>query len=207
MSFACGWVRREPAPPASRPYWSARRGALEVGSPAPGLLLAAAGRPGALQGMLARRLEAIPAQGARASDPRVDPFLAGATLYARLPAIPGAGPGSGPAGQAGGLPLRELWLAARREADQYELGAVASLVRTADGALPNPRALAGLVRLAAASLLRKAGIPEVAARLRALEIAADADGLTVRGLRLSQAELLALLQGALLGDDDARSGD
>ena len=92
------------------------------------------------------------------------------------------------------------------EADQYELSALAALAGT-----PNPRALAGLVRLAAASLLRKASIPEVLARLRALEITADGDGLTVRGLKLSEPELLALLQGALLpraaGDADARRGD
>jgi hypothetical protein len=111
--------------------------------------------------------------------------------------------------------MHQLWLAARREADQYELGALASLAGT-----PNPRALAALVRLAAAALLRKASIPEVVARLRALEITAEAEGLTVRGLKLSETELLALLRGALLpqtaqaaedagdaGDADARSGD
>ena len=216
MSFSCGWVRRETAPassssPSSPPpststvYWRARRAALEVGSPARGLLLAAAGRPGGLERMMARRRS--PHEGlverARAGDPRVGPFLAGAALYACLPALGTAQP---PAGKVSGLPMRQLWLAARREADQYELGALASLAGT-----PNPRALASLVNLAAAALLRKASIPEVVARLRALEITADTGGLTVRGLKLSEPELLALLQGVLLplaaGDANARSGD
>jgi hypothetical protein len=215
MSFSCGWVRHEPAlpspasPASTTPpaYWSVRRGALEIGSPARGLLLAAAGRPGALERMMVRRLSVQEGlvERARASDPRVGPFLAGAALYACLPA----------AGKVSGLPMHQLWLAARREADQYELGALASLAGT-----PNPRALAALVRLAAAALLRKASIPEVVARLRALEITAEAEGLTVRGLKLSETELLALLRGALLpqtaqaaedagdaGDADARSGD
>lgn len=210
MSFACGWVRHEPAPPSSPSptspaYWSARRGALEVGSPARGLLFAAAGRPGALERMMARRLSAQEGlvERARAGDPRVGPFLAGAALYACLPAL---GTAQSPAGEVSGLPMHQLWLAARREADHYEVSALAALAGT-----PNPRALAGLVRLAAASLLRKAGIPEVLARLRALEITADGDGLTVRGFMLSEPELLALLQGALLpraaGDADARRGD
>ncbi len=217
MSFACGWVRHEPAlpsppsptSPTSTAYWIARRGGLEVGSPARGLLLAAAGRPGALQRMMARRASAQEGlvERARAGDPRVGPFLAGAALYACLPGLGTAQPA---AGEVSGLPMHQLWLAARREADQYELGALAALA-----GMPNPRALAGLVRLAAASLLRKASIPEVAARLRGLEITVEADGLTVRGLKLSEPELLALLQSALLpragqaaqGDADARRGD
>jgi hypothetical protein len=149
---------------------------------------------------------------ARAGNPRVDPFLAGAALYAFLPSLGPAEPSLAappPAGRLSGLPIRQLWLAARRTADQYELGALAALAGT-----PNPRARAGLTRLAAASLLRKAGIPEVTARLRALEITAEEDFLTVRGLKLSEPELLALLQGVLLpqaaqdaGDADARRGN
>jgi hypothetical protein len=196
LNFSCGWVRHESAPRLV--YWSAQRSPLEVGSPTRGLLLAASGRPGALERMMARRFtpQAGPVERARAGDPRVGPFLAGAALYACLPA----------AGAASGLPMHQLWLAARREGDHYELGALAALAGT-----PNPRALASLVRLAAAAWLRKASIPEVLARLRALEITADADGLTVRGLRLAEAELLALLQGVLrpaVGEDtDARRGD
>ena len=129
---------------------------------------------------MARRFtpQAGPVERARAGDPRVGPFLAGAALYACLPSRGVAKPA---AGAASGLPMHQLWLAARREGDHYELGALAALAGT-----PNPRALASLVRLAAAAWLRKASIPEVLARLRALEITADADGLTVRGLRLSR---------------------
>jgi hypothetical protein len=207
LNFSCGWARREPAPGVW--YWSARRSALEVGSPAAGLLLAAVERPGALEGMTDRRRspQAGPVERTRADDPRVDPFLAGAALYAFLPA---AGEAS-VAEPAGGLPVRELWLAARHEQDQYDLGALAALT-PAVGApdAPSARALTVLVRLAAAAWLRKAGIPEVAARLRAMEIEVDAGGLTVRGLRLAEAELLALLQGVLRSpaeDSDARGGD
>jgi hypothetical protein len=199
LSFSCGWVRHEPPTP---PYWSARRGGLEVGSPAPGLLLAAAGRPGALAGLLARGPAAGPVESARASDARVAALLAGAAWYAFLPSLaPDAG------GEARGLPLRELWLAGRREGDRYELGARAALAGAPEQ--PSARALAGLVRLAAAAWLRKAGIPDVAARLREMEIAVEAGSLEARGLRLSEAELRAALASWLPAAEDrpAHRGD
>jgi len=200
LSFSCAWVRHESAQPSAQPYWSARGRPLEVGSPAPGLLLVAAGRPGGLERMLARRLvpAAGPVERARASDPRVDPFLAGAALYAFLPGPPaGAGPG---------LPLRQVWLAARRDGEHYELGALAALAGE-----PSPRALASLVRLAAAAWLRRAGVSDVAGRLRALEIGIEGDALSLRGLRLGEAELLSALEAWVLppaGEDaGAQRGD
>jgi hypothetical protein len=161
--------------------------------------------------MMARRLspQAGPMERAREEEPRAGPFLAGASLYAFLPMMTG----STSPGEAPSLALRALWLAARRRQDQYELGALAALASTAAGAPSEPgaRALTGLVRLAAAGWLRKAGIPEVAARLRAMEIEVAAGGLTVRGLSLSEAELLALLQRTLrpaaAEGSSAHSGD
>jgi hypothetical protein len=223
LDWSCGWSRHQSSP-ASPPYWSERRSGLEVGSPAPGLLLAAFGQPGAVGRMSARRLSprAGPVELAREQDPRVGPFLSGAALWAFLPAVAAgggaagsAGAGGGTAGSAGGgLPLRELWLAAQRGQGQYELGALASL-RGAPGSIaagagaPSARALTALVRLAAAGWLRKAGIPEVAARLRAMDVEVQEGGLTVRGLRLAEPEMLALLQSVLpaAGGPDARGGD
>ena len=104
----------------------ARAQPLEVGCPAPGrLLLAACGRPGALERMMARRCtpQAAPVERAREGDPRVGPFLAGAAALclpagARArrsqrrracrppyaPALAGRPPGGGPvrAGRPGG---------------------------------------------------------------------------------------------------------
>jgi hypothetical protein len=208
LDWSCRWVRHRPPPDStgSPPYWSARREPLEVGSPAPGLLLASSGRPGALERMMARRLspQAGPVERAREEEPQAGLFLAGAALYAFLPMLPSRIANRGEAG--GGLPVRELWLAARRAQDQYELGALAALASPAAGAPSEPvaRALTGLVRLAAASWLRKAGIPEVAARLRAMEIEMQAGGLIVRGLSLSEAELLALFQVAVEVSDAHR---
>jgi hypothetical protein len=200
LDLSCDWVRHESAQPW-QPYWRARGRPLEVCSPASGLLLAAQGAEGAMQRMLARRLrpEAGPVERARAGDPRVGPFLAGAALFACLP-LPGV--------PAGVLPVRQLWLAARREGEGYELGALAALAGAPEA--PNARALASLVRLAAASWLRKAGIAEVPARLRALEVTVEADVLAARGLRLSEAELQALLLDRLRPaseDAGARGGD
>ncbi len=180
---------------------------MEVGSPAAGLLLLASGRPGALERMTARRLSphAGPVELARGQEPQAGAFLAGASLYAFLPSLP---PPSSSA-PAGGLPVRELWLAAQRGQDQYELRALVALAPTAAGE-PNARALTALVRLAVAGWLRKAGIPEVAARLRAMDIEVQAGALSARGLRLAEPEVLALLQGALgpaVEDSDARGGD
>ena len=212
LDWSCGWVRQQPSPD-SPPYWRARRSPLEVGSPVPGLLLVATGLPNALERMAARRLSprAGPVERAREQDPQVGPFLAGAALYAFLP-MPGTGGAAGASGAAdkgGGLPVRELWLAAYRGQDQYELGARAALA-PAPAEQPNARALTGLIRLAAAGWLRKAGIPEVAARLRAMDIEVQAGGLTVRGLRLAEPEMLALLQnllGPAVEDSGARGGD
>jgi hypothetical protein len=225
LDWSCGWVRHQPSPD-SPPYWSERRSGLEVGSPARGLLLAASGQPGALQRMTARRLspQAGPVELVRDKDPRVGPLLAGAALYAFLPAAAGA---AGEAGGGGGLPVRELWLAAQRGEGleyrgstpgqnpprrQYELSLLASLAGPSGGepGAPNPRALTALVRLVAAGWLRKAGIPEVAARLRQMEVEVNAGGLAVRGLRLAEPELLALLQSALQPAEEgsgARGGD
>jgi hypothetical protein len=217
LGWSCGWVRHAPA--TGMDYWSGRRGTLEVGSPARGLLLAAAGRPGALERMAARRLspQAGPVERARGEEPRVEPLLAGAALYAFAP-LGRIGPAGATA--VGGLPVRALWLTARRGQDRYELGALAALEgspgrsppsATDGAAAPNARALTGLVRLAAASLLRKAGIPEVAARLRAMEVEVDGGLLGLRGLSLSEAELLALLRGylapAAVEGSGARRGD
>lgn len=209
LDWSCGWKRHQPSP-ASPPYWSERRTGLEVGSPAPGLLLAALGEPGAVERMASRREagrlspQAGPVELAREQDPRVGPLLAGAVLYVFLPAAAKRA-GEQEATPAGGsLPFRALWLTAHRRQDQYELGALAALAGT-----PNKRALIGLVRLAAAGWLRKAGIPEVAARLRAMDIEVEEGGLSVRGLRLTEPEMRALLQSVLppTGGSDARGGD
>jgi len=198
LGFSCAWARHESALPSAQPYWSARGRSLEVGSPAPGLLLAAAGRPGGLERMLARRLvpAAGPVERAREEDPQANRLLAGAAAYAYLPALP--------AGVS--LPLRSAWVAARREGDQYELDVLAALAGE-----PNPRALAGLVRLAAAAWLRLAGLPDIVGRLRALQIEAGGGSVMVRGLRLSEAELLSALQAWVHPEareaGDARSGD
>lgn len=209
LNSRSGWVRQEPPAPALS-YWRAQQSPLEVGSPAQGLLLASSGRPGALEQMMVRRLAALPGpvERAREQEPQVGPFLADAVLYACLPSL-----GAGAEGGAGGLPLRGLWLAVRREQNQYELGVLAALARAPaddpeEGPAPDASALANLVRLALASQLRKAHIPGVAARLRATQIEVGAEELTVRGLRLSEAELLALLRDGLGAEGaDARGGD
>ncbi len=215
LDWSCGWQRHQPSA-VSPPYWSERRTGLEVGSPARGLLLAALGQPGAVERMAARRLspQAGPVELARAQDPRVDPLLSGAALYAFLPAAGAAAEGAAgaEAGRAPSLlPLGALWLAAQRRQDQYELAALATMPAGLPGAAgpSGARALTALVRLAAAGWLRKAGIPEVAARLRAMEVEVREDSLSVRGLRLAEAEMLALLRGLLAptGGSDARGGD
>jgi hypothetical protein len=216
MGWSCGWERHAPASGVA--YWSERRGPLEVGSPVRGLLLAATGRPGALERMAARRLSprAGPVERARGEEPKVELLLAGAALYAFAPLGRFAAAGAEAEGR---LPVRALWLAARRGPagqspgqDPYELSALAVLESPPEAPdAPNARALTGLVRLAAASWLRKAGIPEVAARLRAMQVEVSAGMLSLRGLRLSEAELLALLRGSFAPSaaevSHARGGD
>jgi hypothetical protein len=129
---------------------------------------------------------------ARAQDPRAEDFLAGAAAWAWLPSL-AAKPAGGGAGSGMTLPLGSAWFAARRDGAEYELSGLAALAVEV-----NPRVLAGAVRLAAAALLRKAGLPDVVGRLRAMEVEVVADSIAVRGLRLSEAEVLSAAK-ALFG--------
>jgi hypothetical protein len=201
MSFSCGWVRHE----SFQPYWSARKQPLEVGSPAPGRVLVSVGRPGALPRMMARgrEPEASLVQRVLAENPPAAAFVTGAAAWAWLPLGGEAAsslPGSAAPGTA--LPLRSAWFAARREGGLYELEARAELAGQA-----SPRALAAAVRLAAASLLRRAGLPELVAHLRAMEVAVEGQSLVVRGLRLSEEETLSLLKSLVRPRREAADAD
>jgi hypothetical protein len=166
---------------------------LEVAAPERGLLLVAYGAQPDGRGLLARWRNPGPSPLAMLD--QTEPalrreLLAGSDLYAFLPVLPAAW------GQAAQLPFSCLWLSARRHEDGYALGALALLERE-----PDPRLVLNVVRLAAAAVMRKAGLANVAERLKELEVKTSGRTVAVSGLILGRGELLQML-GARPGAAD-----
>ena len=181
LDWSCGW-RRNPGEP---PFWSNRRLPLEVAAPERGLLLVAYGTPPDARGLLARwrNPEPDPLVRLDLTEPALRrELLAGSDLYAFLPVLPPA------LGQAAQLPIYSLWLAARRQGDGFTFGALALLDRE-----PDPDSVLRVVRLAAAALMRRAGLANLVERLKELEVEVSGRTVAVSGLSLSREELLRML--------------
>ena len=178
LDWSCGW-RRSPGQP---PFWRNLRLPVEVAAPERGLLLVAYGAQPDARGLLARWQNPGPDPLERLdlTEPGLrQELLAGSDLYAFLPTLPPA---------LGQLPLYSLWLAARRQGEGYTLGALALLDQE-----PDPRVMLNVVRLAAAAVMRKAGLANVAERLKELEVRVSGRTVVVSGLSLGRGELLQML--------------
>jgi hypothetical protein len=182
LDWSCDWQRQ----PGQPPSWRNRRLPLEVAAPERGLLLVASGPPQGAQALFARWRTPgpNPLTGPEETEGAglLQGLLAGSLLYAYLPEVPAS------AGAPPGLPLSDLWLAVRREAERYVVGALATLAEE-----QSPRVLLNVVRLAAAAWLRKAGVQDLAPRLKALEVEVSGRTVVVRGLSLGEGELLRAL--------------
>ncbi len=193
LDWGCDW-RRNPGEPLS---WSHRRLPLEVAAPERGVLLAAYGEQPGAPGFLARWRN--PGPSPLDNLDRTEPamrreLLAGSDLFAFLPVLPPAWGGSAQ------LPLSNLWIAARRQGDEYALAALVLLDRepdAADSADTADTADSGVylrvARLAAAAVLRKVGLGNVVERLRELEVRVSGRTVAVSGLSLGREELLRAL--------------
>ncbi len=183
LDWSCDW-RRNPGQP---PFWRHLRLPLEVAAPERGLLLVAYGAQPDAQALLTRWRNPGPSPLERLdqAEPALrQELLAGSDLYAFLPALPPA------LSETAQFPLTNLWLAARRQGDGYALGALALLDRE-----PDPRSFLMVARLAAAAVMRKAGLGDVVDRLKELEVKVSGRTVAVSGLSLGQDELLQVLGG------------
>jgi hypothetical protein len=182
LDWSCDW-QRQPGQPS---YWRNRRLPLELAAPERGLLLVASGPPRGAQRLLDRWRTPGPNPLTGPEDPAgaglLQGLLAGSLLYAYLPELPGS------SGAPPGLPLSDLWLSVRREAEWYVVGALAALNEEQD-----PRLLLNVVRLAAAAWLRKAGVQDLVPRLKALRVEVSGRTVVVQGLSLGEGELLRAL--------------
>jgi len=163
--------------PAGRYYVSAKAG-VQVGVPNGYAVLVSTG---AIETMLARF-------GAPVAPPlpaEVAEDMERADLVLYLPELPGGLPGA-----AGGaaLPIREVWLDARRTADRYDVAGTCNTATERDA-----RSLVLLLRLALVAWLRTQNLTDAAERLKAVTVAAEGAQVKLAGLSFTKDELVPLL--------------
>jgi len=184
LDCSCDWRRGQGQPPS----WRHRRLLLEVAAPESGLLLLATGPGVETRELLDRWRAPRPNPLAEPEDPGGADLLrglkAGSLLYAYLPRLPAS------ASFPSGVPLSGLWITVRREAERYELAALASIELAEP---PSPRWVLSAVRLAAAAWLRRAGVADPAGRLGPLRVESSGRVYAVTGLILQEEELLQVL--------------
>jgi len=171
-------------------YYVEKKSGVQVGVPGGYAVLVSTGSIETLLGRAAAPIApAMPieaAEGMETSD---------LSLY--LPELPGGLPGAS-LGQ--GLPIREVWLEARRTADRYDLTGTCNAASERDA-----RSLVLLVRLALVTWLRAQGLSDVPGRLKNVAIAADGPQVKLSGLSFGKDEIVAILL-ALAGSPAAAGG-
>jgi hypothetical protein len=171
-------------------YYAEKKSGLQVGVPGGYAVLVSTGSIETLLGRVAAPIPpAMPieaAEGMETSD---------LSLY--LPELPGGLPGAS-SGLA--LPIREVWLEARRTADRYDLTGTCNAASERDA-----RSLVLLVRLALVTWLRGQGLSDVPGRLKNVAIAADGPQVKLSGLAFGKDEIVAILL-ALVGTRAAAEG-
>jgi hypothetical protein len=125
-----------------------------------------------------------------------------ADLSLYLPELPGGLPGS-----LGGatLPIREVWLEARRTVDLYEVTGTCNTASERDA-----RSLVLLLKLGLVAWIRSQDLADVSGRLKNVTVAADGAQVRLAGLSFTKDEivpvLLALAGGAKRTSDEPGSG-
>ncbi len=169
--------------PAGKYYVSSKAG-LQVGVPGGYAVLASTG---SIETLLARFAAPI----APAMPPEAAEGMDQADLSLYLPELPG-GLGGVPGGAA--LPIREVWLEARREGERYEVTGTCNSASERDA-----RSLVLLLKLGLVAWMRTQGLADVSGRLKNVTVAADGLQVKITGLSFGQDEivpvLLALAEG------------
>jgi hypothetical protein len=175
--------------PAGTYYVSTKTG-LQVGVPGRYAVLVSSG---SMETLIARFkapiAPAIPPDAAEGMD------TADLALY--LPELPGILPGV-----SGGvsLPIREVWLEARRAGDRYEVTGTCNTASERDA-----RSLVLLVRLGLVAWMRTQDLADVSGRLATVAVTAEGSQVTLAGLSFTKEEIVPVLL-ALAGSSKGASG-
>jgi hypothetical protein len=163
--------------PAGKYYVYAKTG-MQVSVPGGYAVLVSSG---SIETLLARfAAPTAPAMPAEAAD---DMDSADLVLY--LPELPGGLPGSA-AGVS--VPIREVWLDARRTGDSYGVSGTCNAASERDA-----RSLVLLIRLGLVAWLKSQNLPDVSARLKTVTVAAEGSQVKLAGLSFSKDELVPVL--------------
>ncbi|OHD72741.1 MAG: hypothetical protein A2177_04940 [Spirochaetes bacterium RBG_13_68_11] len=175
--------------PAGKYYVSSKAG-LQVGVPGGYAVLASTG---SIETLLARFAAPI----APAMPPEAAEGMDQTDLSLYLPELPGSLPGS-----LGGatLPIREVWLEARRAGDRYEVAGTCNTASERDA-----RSLVLLLKLGLVAWMRSQELTDVSGRLSTVTVAADGAQVKLTGLYFAKEEIVPVLL-ALAGGSKGPSG-
>jgi hypothetical protein len=175
--------------PAGKYYVSSKAG-LQVGVPGGYAVLASTGSMETLLARFAAPIApAMPLEAAEGMD------QADLSLY--LPELPGSLPGTPGAAT---LPIREVWLEARRADDRYEVAGTCNTASERDA-----RSLVLLLKLGLVAWMRSQGLADVSGRLSTVTVAAEGTQVRLAGLSFAKDELVPVLL-SLAGGSKAASG-
>ena len=173
---------------ASGKYYTNVKSGLQVSVPGPYAVLVSAG---SIDGLMAR----FETPRAPAMPPEVAEDMESADLLLFLPELPGGLGGAAGAGTAGAtaapsMPIREVWLEARRDGERYLVSGACNAASERDA-----RGVVVLLRLGLVQWLRSQNLPDISERLKTVTVAADGLQVKLAGLAFGKDELVPVLLG------------
>jgi hypothetical protein len=170
-------------------YYVEKKSGLQVGVPGSYAILMSTESIETLLGRVAAPIPpAMPPDAAESME------TSDLSLY--LPELPGGLPGAA-SGQA--LPIREVWLEARRSADRYDISGTCNASSERDA-----RSVVLLVRLALVTWMRGQQLSDAAGRLRNVTVAAEGVQVKISGLSFGKDEIVKVLLGLAGGKAPGR---
>jgi hypothetical protein len=184
-SKLCGSKAWDTVKSPSGKYYTNAKSGLQVSVPGPYAVLVSAG---SMDGLLSRF--AMPL--APALPPEVAEDMESADLVIFLPSLPGGlgGAASGSGAAAANVPIREVWLEARRDGDRYLVSGACNTASERDA-----RSVVLLIKLGLVQWLRSQNLPDVGERLKTVTVAADGQQVKLAGLAFGKDELMPVLLG------------
>ena len=175
---------------AGKYYVSVKNG-LQVGVPGGYAVLASTG---SVETLLAR----LDAPMAPAMPPDAAEGMDRADLSLYLPELSG---GIGGVPGAAALPIREVWLEARRAGDHYEVAGTCNTASERDA-----RSLVLLLKLGLVAWMRTQGLADISGRLKNVTVVAEGTQVKLAGLSFAKDEIVPVLL-ALAGGSKGVSGE
>jgi hypothetical protein len=178
-SKLCGSRAWDTVKSASGKYYTNVKTGLQVSVPGPYAVLVSAG---SMEGLLTRFEMPL----APAMPPEVAEDMESADLVLFLPSLPGGIGGAA----AANVPIREVWLEARREGDTYQVSGACNTASERDA-----RSVVLLVKLGLVQWLRTQNLPDVGERLKTVTVSTDGQQVKLAGLAFGKDELVPVLLG------------